>query len=260
MVTRRLGRTGFAARPIGFGAFKLGRNQKAKYPAAYALPDDAEAARLLHGVLDLGVNWIDTAPAYGLSEERIGAALAGRRGEFFLSTKAGETFTDGVSRYDFSATALRASLESSLRRLRTDAVDALLLHSDGRDVEFGGAAEAQETLAALKREGKTRAIGLSAKTVEGARAALAWADLLMLEYHPAETACEGVLAEALRRDVGILVKKGLGAGSLAAATALPWILRNPAVGCVVVGTLDLAHLRADLALADAAAPAARLDR
>jgi len=89
---RPLGRTGFAISPIGFGAFKIGRNQKTKYSAAYDLPSDEQVAELLDGLLALGINYIDTAPAYGTSEERIGRAIAGRRAEFVLATKVGETF------------------------------------------------------------------------------------------------------------------------------------------------------------------------
>ena len=79
MVHRRLGRTGRHVSPIGFGAFKIGRNQGIKYASAYDLPDETAVAALLEGVLDLGINLIDTAPAYGLSEERIGRALGNDR-------------------------------------------------------------------------------------------------------------------------------------------------------------------------------------
>ena len=75
MVKRRLGRSAIEVSPIGFGAFKIGRNTGVKYD----LPDDDAVARLIDGLLGLGINYIDTAPAYGLSEERLGAVLSGRR-------------------------------------------------------------------------------------------------------------------------------------------------------------------------------------
>src|ERR1700753_3497434 len=84
---------------LGFGSFKIGRNVGVKYPSAYDLPSDAEVDRLLNGVLDLGCNLIDTAPAYGLSEERIGRSIGHRRDEFILSTKVGESFEDGRSMF-----------------------------------------------------------------------------------------------------------------------------------------------------------------
>ena len=72
MVQRRLGTTDLELSPLGFGAFKIGRNQGIKYEQAYELPSDKDVSQLLNAVLDAGVNYIDTAPAYGLSEERIG--------------------------------------------------------------------------------------------------------------------------------------------------------------------------------------------
>jgi len=84
-----------------------------------------------------------------------------------LATKVGETFADGVSRYDFSAEGLRASVERSLKRLRTDAVDVLLIHSDGRDLWIQNETDAVPILRELKQRGLVRAIGLSGKTVMG---------------------------------------------------------------------------------------------
>ena len=89
MEHRSLGQTGLALSTVGYGAFKIGRNQKIKYAQPFDLPTDDEADRLLNAVLDLGVTYIDTAPAYGLSERRIGRSLAHRANEFVLSTKVG---------------------------------------------------------------------------------------------------------------------------------------------------------------------------
>src|SRR5205814_1026963 len=111
------------------GSFKIGRNQKIKYAQGYDLPDDAAAGRLLNGVLDLGINLIDTAPAYGIAEERIGRFISHRRREFRLCTKVGETFANGESNYDFSAAAVTASVERSLSLLQTDVLDLVLIHS-----------------------------------------------------------------------------------------------------------------------------------
>ena len=152
MIIRPLGKTGLAISPIGFGAFKIGRNEKTKYSQAYPLPDDRTVERLLNGVLDLGVTHIDTAPAYGLSEELIGRSLAHRRKEFTLSSKVGEIFEQGQSRYDFSDLGVRSSVEQSLRRLRTDVVDLLFIHSHGADVEIQQSSDVVPTLCELKRQ------------------------------------------------------------------------------------------------------------
>jgi len=247
---RPLGRTGLAISPIGFGAFKAGRNQKTKYSTVYELPSDEQVAALLNGLLDLGINYIDTAPAYGTSEERIGLAISTRRSEFVLATKVGETFEDGVSSYDFSAAAVRKSVERSLKRLKTPAIDVLLLHSDGRDAWIQTQTDAVPTLQDLKRQGLVRAIGLSGKTVDGARQALEWADVLMVEYHLRDRSHEALITEAAARGVGIVVKKGLASGELPAAEAIRFVLDNPHVTSLVIGGLSLDHFRANLAAAD----------
>src|SRR5262245_9166187 len=123
MDQRRLGRRGPWVSPIGFGAFKIGRNQATKYAAPFELPDEAAATRLLNELLDLGVNFINTAPAYGLSESRIGTAIGHRRDEYVLSSKVGETFADGTSSFDFSRRAIESSVQRSLARLKTDVLD-----------------------------------------------------------------------------------------------------------------------------------------
>jgi aryl-alcohol dehydrogenase-like predicted oxidoreductase len=241
---------------LGFGAFKIGRAVGVKYPTPYDLPDEDEAARVLGGVLDLGITLIDTAPAYGLSEERIGRHLAHRRSEFVLSTKVGERFEDGVSRYDFSPAAMRHSVETSLRRLRTDAVDLLLVHSDGNDEVALAAERVPDVMLALREEGLTRRIGFSGKTPEAAEAALAWAEVLMVTYHAEDTTHTDVMRRAREAGVGVLVKKALASGHHPPATAIPLAVRHPAVDSVVVGGLNLDHLRtnAELAAAAAAAP------
>jgi aryl-alcohol dehydrogenase-like predicted oxidoreductase len=244
MVRRALGKTGLTVSPISFGAFKIGRNEKIKYAQGYPLPSEEEAGELLNGVLDLGINLIDTAPAYGISEERIGRHISGRRKEFVLSTKVGETFEEGQSTYDFSARGVTACIDRSLKRLKTP-VDFLLIHSDGSAVT-------DETITALtnaKQQGKTRFIGLSGKTVESARAALQWADALMIEYHPRDTSHEQIIEEAGKMGLAILVKKPLASGHIPASEAIPFILKKPQVATLVIGGLNLEHIRQNLQLA-----------
>ncbi|MBA3315618.1 MAG: aldo/keto reductase [Planctomycetota bacterium] len=255
MSPRPLGRTGLAVSPIGFGAFKIGRNQNVKYPAGYDLPNDQAVDRLLHGVLDCGINLIDTAPAYGLSEERIGRAITSRREEFVLCTKVGETFRIDeetgrpVSTYDFSEGTIRASVERSLSRLRTDAIDVLLLHSDGRDVFILNQTDAIPSLLRLKEDGLVRCIGMSGKTAAGHHAALDWADVIMAEYHAGNRGEEVVIAEAAAAGVGVLVKKGLAAGHLQPGPGIRFVLSNPDVSSLVIGGLNLEHIRENISIA-----------
>jgi aryl-alcohol dehydrogenase-like predicted oxidoreductase len=250
MHSRPFGQTGLGVTPLGFGAFKIGRNEKVKYPQPYDLPDDATVERLLNGVLDLGVNLIDTAPAYGLSEERIGRCLSQRRGEFVLSTKVGERFINGESTYDFSGIAVRASVAESLRRLKTDVIDILFVHSNGDDVTIQQQTDLVPTLQKLKHAGYVRSLGFSGKTSAGAAAALAWADAVMVEYHLQDTSQADVISSAAEQGVGVVVKKGLSSGHLPAADAIRFVLSNAHVGSLIVGGLNLDHWQANAATAD----------
>ena len=253
---RALGRCGLRVSPIGFGAFKIGRNEGVKYAQAYALPDDDAVERLLNETLDAGVTYFDTAPAYGLSEERIGRFLAHRKREFVLSTKVGETFEAGRSTYDFSAAAVRASIDRSRRRLKLDALDLVFVHAPREDLAVLERTDVVETLLELRAAGVTRAIGFSGKTVAAARRALDWADVLMVEYHAGERSHGEVIRAARASGVGVVVKKGLASGRLAAAEAIRFVLSEPGVGSLVIGSLSAAHMRANVRFAHEA-PRAR---
>lgn len=255
MIHRPLGQTGLEVSPLGFGAFKIGRNQNVKYPSGYELPDDRTVNHLLNGVLDAGINLIDTAPAYGVSEERIGRSIAHRRDEYVLCTKVGETFTIDeetgrpFSNYDFSEATIRASVARSLARLRTDTIDILLLHSDGRDLFILNQTDAVESLLRLKEAGLVRYIGLSGKTAAGHHAALDWADVIMAEYHAGNRGEEVVIAEAAEAGVGVLVKKGLAAGHLKPGPGIRFVLSNQDVSSLVIGGLNLDHIRENIEIA-----------
>lgn len=239
--------------PIGFGAFKIGRNLGIKYAQGYDLPDEHEVDRLLNGVLDLGINYIDTAPAYGLSEERIGRYLSHRRREFVLSTKVGETFESGSSSFDFSAKAVRDSVGRSRKRLKCDALELVFIHSNGDDDRVLHHSDVVPTLIEMKERGDVQFIGFSSKSIEGALAAMTqaggWADAIMVEYHLNDTSQEAVIAEAGKRDVGVVVKKGLASGKLSPQQAIPFLLNNPHVGSVVIGGLNLDHMRENYRIA-----------
>lgn len=247
MDQRPLGHTGLSVSHLGWGTVKIGRNTSVKFPEAFDLPDEAEAIAITHGMLDLGITLIDTAPAYGLAEERIGMALAERRDEVVLCTKVGETFDNGQCHHDFSGAAARTSLAQSLRRLRTDHVDIVLVHSDGNDLAIQHDTDLIETLQDLRQQGMTRTIGFSGKTPAGAQAALAWADVLMCEYTVGHCSHEDVIVEAAEAGVGVLLKKVLASGHLDAPAALQFVLRDatiaPLISSAVVGSLSVERMR-----------------
>src|SRR5579863_3279859 len=130
---RPLAQTGLSVSVVGLGTVKFGRNQQVNYPAAFTLPSDGEAANLLSLAQEAGINLLDTAPAYGESEARLGRLLAGQRHQWVLSTKVGEEFTEGESQFDFSPSAIHKSIDRSLTRLNTDYLDLVLVHSNGND-------------------------------------------------------------------------------------------------------------------------------
>ena len=248
MEMRPLGSTGLTVSLLGLGTVKIGRNEGVKYPRGFDLPDDDAVIALLNAARDLGINLVDTAPAYGLSEERLGQLLprCGGRDAWVIVSKAGETFENGVSRFDFSPAAIRASVEHSLRRLRIDCLDAVLLHSDGIDEDTGRFLPAAAALADLKRSGLIRATGFSGKTAAGADRMLAAVDVLMLTYNAGYTAEAPVAARAAARGCGVLVKKALASGHAAdPARALQAAATLPGVSAIVVGTLSPANLRAN---------------
>ncbi len=250
MKVRALGGTGIRVSVLGLGTVKLGRNQRVTYPHPFAVPDDAAAGRLLDCAADVGINLLDTAPAYGDSESRLGRLLGARRRNWVVCTKVGEEFTAGRSRFDFSAAHVRRSVRRSLERLRTDYLDVVLIHSNGSDLDVLERSDALETLTALKAAGSIRAVGISHKTVAGGRRALALGcDVIMATLNSAERGQADVVGEAGRRGRGVLVKKALNSGR-AGLASLRFAAGQPGVSSVVVGTIDPDHLRADALAVD----------
>lgn len=260
MDLRPLGKTGIDVSPLALGTVKLGRNQGVKYPRAFDIPDDRSAAALLALAAELGINTLDTAPAYGESEERLGRLLASQRDRWVICTKAGESFDGADSVFDFSAAAIAASVERSLRRLRTDRVDIALVHCPDDDERTLRDTPALNALRRLKEQGKVRAVGASTKTPGGAVFAAEQCDVVMLPYNPADSASGPVIDRAADLGVGVLVKKALLSGHLPPGDGDPierclrFAFTKPGVSAVVVGTIDPRHLEHD---ADAARRALR---
>lgn len=251
---RPLGSTGLRVSPLGLGTVKLGRDQGVKYPNGFTIPDDQQALRLLACARELGINLIDTAPAYGTSEERLGPLLQGRRNDWVLVSKVGEEFENGQSRFDFSAAHTRYSVERSLKRLKTDRIDLVLVHSDGNDLAILEQSDVYQTLADLKREGKLLAFGFSGKTVEGGLLALREGDCAMVTYNLQAREEKAVIDYAAAHGKGILVKKALASGHACLANGEDPVRRSfellfgePGVASAIVGTINLQHLSDNVA-------------
>ena len=245
---RPLGNTGLQVSPLGLGTVKIGRNQGVKYPSGFELPDDRQVRDLLALARELGINLLDTAPAYGTSEERLGPLLQGQRQDWVLCTKVGEEFVDGQSRFDFSAAHTRFSVQRSLQRLHTDYLDLVLVHSSGDDLTVLED-EVYPALQQLKQEGLIRAFGFSGKTVAGGVQALRDGDCAMVTWNLREQAERPVLDYAADHGKGILVKKALASGHICLEGEDPLtagfelVFSHPAVGSAIIGTINPLHLR-----------------
>lgn len=245
MQKRRLGSTELVVSEIGLGTVKFGRNQGVKYPTAFTLPTDQEIQTLLAVAKEVGINLLDTAPAYGSSEERLGKLWQGNRHDWILSTKVGEEFVDNQSHFDFSPQAITHSVERSLQRLKTDFLDVVLVHSNGDDVKLIQDDNVFETLSTLKDAGKIRAFGMSSKSIAGGKLTIDHADVAMVTYHPEYTDELEVIRYAKENEKGILIKKAFASGHLAlpVTKVLQMILQESGVSSVIVGTINPVHLR-----------------
>lgn len=152
MQYRPLGRTGLNVSLIGFGASPLGD--------VFGTTDPSEGERAVHLAVEHGINFFDVSPYYGLTlaEERLGEALVGKRDQIVLATKCGRY---GADQFDFSAKRIFASVDESLRRLKTDYIDLYQAH----DVEFGDINQViNETFPAMRKlqeQGKVRFLGVT---------------------------------------------------------------------------------------------------
>ena len=253
MELRELGSTGIKVSPLGLGTVKIGRDQQVKYPAGFKIPDDRAVRELFELAWDLGINTLDTAPAYGNSEERLGQLLP-HKNDWVIVGKVGEIFENGESRFDFSAAYTRQSVERSLKRLGCDVIDVVLVHSDGNDMNIIRNEAVCDTLQELKREGLIRAVGMSTKTVEGGIWCVENMDVVMATYNPMHTEELPVLQRAAELNKGLLIKKGLQSGHVDAAAggsgveqALRFVFTQP-VHSVVVGTINPEHLKQNVAI------------
>ena len=270
---RALGNTGMATSILGLGTVKLGRDQGVKYPAGFTIPDDRAARLLLDRARELGINLIDTAPAYGTSEQRLGPLLKGQRQHWLICSKVGEEFVDGHSHFDFSPAHTRFSVERSLQRLGTDHIDIVLVHSDGNDEDIILNRGTLETLATLKQEGKLRAFGISTKTVAGGLLAAERCDCVMVTWNLTHRQEVPVIDRCQTLGKGVLIKKALASGHLMTAgensgksshesaakargdpvgEGLAMIFAHPGVSSAIVGTINPHHLAANVAAALAA--------
>jgi len=269
--TTTLGNTGLEVSRLGIGLVKIGQMEGT---------DRVErAGRLLNAALDAGINFLDTSACYGNSEEQVGNTVANRRAEFYLATKCGHV-TGEHSGQPWTAQTIADSIDRSLKRMKTDYVDLVQLHSCSLDILKRG--EVIDALDRAKEEGKTRFIGYS-----GDEAAAAWAiesgrfDTLQTSLNIVDQhARRDLLSPAEARGMGIIIKRPIGNGIWGAKNkptgtpdgyvmraqemarlgpipgapddpttlALGFVYSHPEVDTAIVGTGNPSHLRSNVEL------------
>jgi len=271
---RRLGRTDLQVSAISLGTVEIGMDYGIPTAGDASRPSEADASRLLNQALDWGINFIDTARVYGVSENIIGRALSSRRDEFLIASKIdssshigeeGRALRDGVER----------SVKESLDALQTDRIDLMYVHDTSLEVIRRG--EVVEALKSLQKSGCIRFVGASVSYEEEALAALADGrfDCIQIAYNLLDRSPEWrVLPIAQEKDVGVVVRSVLLKGVLtrryrflpdtlgelkssverictlthASPEDLPelayrFVLANPCISTALVGTGRLAELQ-----------------
>jgi aryl-alcohol dehydrogenase-like predicted oxidoreductase len=261
--TRTLGRTGLQVTQLGYGAMELRGSPRGR-PI-----DDAQAEAVLKAVLSSGINYIDTSIDYGLSEERIGRFIGGRRPEYFLASKCGcavvpkpPANASGPQPHVFTRENVIAGVEQSLRRLQTDYLDVVQFHASptAATLEDHGALEA---LLELQRQGKVRFIGMSGTLPNlPEQIDMGVFDVFQIPYSAVQSEHEALISRAAAAGAGTVIRGGAAKGTaepdgvedlLEGASATEFILRltlsHPDLHTTIVGTANVDHLQANLAAA-----------
>jgi len=280
---RTLGRTELQVTTLGFGALELrGMVAGVGRPLTPGQPE-----RILHAVLDAGINYIDVAVDYGEAEEHIGRCISGRRREFFLASKCGcpldvtmfspserTRFGTPLPRlHNYSRQHIMDAVHQSLRRMKTDYLDVLQFHfSPAKEVlEHEGAIQ---TLQDLKREGKIRFLGCSSILPNITdHIKMGVFDVFQIPYSALQPEHEAAIADAAKAGAGIVIRGGVARGEpgegqgaanvwklwehaqmdawLEGMSATEFMLRftltSPDRHTTIVGTLNPAHLQANVA-------------
>ncbi|MET8998801.1 aldo/keto reductase [Amycolatopsis sp. NPDC004169] len=202
MQYRTLGRTGIKVSPYALGAMM--------FATSFGNPDPDDSARMIHKALDAGINFLDTADAYGDSEEVVGKALRGRRDDVVLATKFGRQVGDDPHHQGASRRWITTAVEKSLRRLQVDHIDLYQLHRTDPETDI------EETLSALTDllgAGKIRAIGTSQSLASDIVEAQWTAERRGLARFRAEQAAYSLLNRGVEREVLPLAQR-FGMGTL----------------------------------------------
>ena len=265
-----MGRTGLEITQLGYGCADLmGREAGARKDVSHE-----DAGKLLNTVLDSGINFIDTAPDYGIGEDIIGDHISHRRDEFYLATKCGCHNTANGTPLDpghmWTAETFHHNINQSLKRMKTDYVDLIQMHNPGAaDVEQN---KLVDVLHEIKASGKTRFIGVSSTAPDlPAYIKMGVFDTFQIPYSALQREHEQMIKSAAEAGAGIIIRGGIARGhndklerwskydraeleNLAEGMSrydfvLRFTLTHPNCHTTIVGTADLDHLKSNLAVA-----------
>jgi aryl-alcohol dehydrogenase-like predicted oxidoreductase len=211
---RRLGRTELKISEVGLGTVELGMEYGIADGKTVHLPTREAAARVLNQALDSGINYLDTARAYGVSEEVIGGALKSRRKEYVLASKVGAPADVSADRAALRA-HVTSSVEQSLKALQTDVIDLMQLHSIPTELIRRG--DIAEVLQELQRAGSIRFLGATTYGEESARVVLEDGryDCIQIAYSILDREPETTtLPLAQSKDIAVVVRSVLLKGAL----------------------------------------------
>lgn len=228
-----LGKTGLKVSRMGLGGIPVQRI------------DREGTKKLLQAMAAAGINYIDSARAYSVSEEYLGCGLEGIRDKFVLATKSGAKDKETMAR----------DVDISLKNFRTDYIDLYQLHNpDAQGLEQilapGGALEA---LQEAKAAGKIGHIGITLHSLELFQKALDmdWVETIMFPYNFVETQAEAEIAACREKNIGFIAMKPLAGGAIEdARLAMRFVGKNPAVTIVIPGMAELSELQENLAAAE----------
>lgn len=237
MEYRTLGKTGLKISAMGFGGIPIQRI------------DVSGTKALMEKLVACGINYIDTARGYTVSEAYLGEALEGIRDKFVLATKSMARDKDGMAK----------DIDISLSNLRTNYIDLYQVHNPSpaqleQVISEGGALEA---LMDAKAAGKIGHIGLTAHTLETFEKALEldWVETIMFPYNLVETQGEALIAKCAQKNIGFIDMKPLAGGAIEDATlALRFVTSNPNVSVTIPGMAEVSELEQNLAAVNDTAP------
>ncbi|MEW4452932.1 aldo/keto reductase [Bremerella sp. JC817] len=275
MIYRTLGKTGLSVTQLGYGTMGL----RGPNTWGVRVVEDDAAERFLNLVLDSGINFLDTAPDYGVAEERIGRAISSRRSEYYLATKCGCAYIqheDHIEiQHEWRPDVVQRNLETSLKRMQTDYVDLLQFH--GGDAESLQQAGLIDQLLRFRDEGLVRHIGISTKLDDlPDLLALNVFETFQVAYSCLNPVHHDMITEAAEAGAGIIIRGGIAHGGPDAEIQRPalndvwteakleelltdgmtraelilrYTLSHPHCDTAIVGTCNEVHLQENVAAA-----------